>query len=140
MALPSVITDREYEKFVEPVEGTTAVRVSHQIASYLGTINIGSAKALGTLTSPINGLVRSITQVTPTFASIVATVNTSLVDSSLGTIIAIPAQVESVIVTTGTIQPIDTSMKFIAVSTGNANGTVTTAGGVDIVLNVHYEL
>jgi hypothetical protein len=134
------LNDREYKKFVEPVSGTTAVRVSHQISSYIGTINIGSAKAAGTLTSPINGLVRSITQTTPTFASIVATVDTKLVDSSGGTLIAIPAQVESAVVTTGTIQPIDTSMKFIAVSTGDANGTVTTAAGADIVLNVHYEL
>jgi hypothetical protein len=140
MALDTVLNDREYKKFVEPVSGTTAVRVSHQIASYLGTINIGSAKAAGTLASPINGLIRSITQVTPAFASITATVDTALKDSSSGTVIALPAQAESVIVTTGTIQPVDTTMSFVAVSTGNADGTVTTAGGATISLNVHYEL
>jgi hypothetical protein len=140
MALPDDINSREHQKFIDIGSGTTAVLVTHQMTSYLGTINIGSAKALGTLNSPINGLIHSITQVTPAFASITATVDTKLVDSSLGTILALPAQVENVIVTTGTVQPVDTSMKFIAVSTGNANGTVTTAGGADIVLNIHYEL
>jgi hypothetical protein len=140
MTLSTMLNDREYEKFVEPISGTTAVRVSHQIASYVGTLNIGSGVASGTLVSPINGLIRSITQVTPSFASITATVDTRLVDSNNGTIVAIPAQVESKIATVGTIQPIDTTMSFIADSTGNANGTVTTENGANIVLNIHYEL
>jgi hypothetical protein len=140
MALDTVLNDREYAKFVEPISGTTAVRVSHQIASYLGTVNVGSAKALGTLTSSINGLIRNITQSAPAMASITGTVTTSLIDASGGTVLTLPAQAENSIVNTGTIQPVDTSMKFIAVTTGDANGTITTAGGADIVLNVHYEL
>lgn len=140
MALDTDLNDREYAKFVEPISGTTAVRVSHQIASYLGTINVGSAVALGTLTSPINGLIRNITQVAPAMASIAGTVTTSLIDSKGGTLITIPAQAENSIANVGTIQPIDTSMSFVAVTTGNPNGTITTDGGVNIVLAVHYEL
>jgi hypothetical protein len=67
-------------------------------------------------------------------------VDTALIDSVGGTILALPAQVEAATVTTGTIQPIDTSMKFIATLTGNPNGTVTTAGGGTFTLTVHYEL
>jgi hypothetical protein len=140
MALDTMLNDREYAKFVEPISGTTAVRVSHQIASYVGTLNIGSAKALGTLTSTINGLIRNITQVTPAMGSITGTTTTSLVDANGGTVLTIPAQAENTTANSGTIVPIDTTMKFIAVNTGDPNGTITTAGGADITLNVHYEL
>jgi hypothetical protein len=140
MTLDTDLNDREYAKFVEPISGTTAIRVSHQIASYTGTVNVGSAKALGTLTSPINGLIRNITQNAPTMASITGTVTTSLVDGGGGTVLTLPAQAENSIANVGTIQPVDTSMKFIAVTTGSSDGTITTAGGADIVLTVHYEL
>jgi hypothetical protein len=140
MTLSEDLNDREYEKFVEPVSGTTAVRVSHQIASYVGTVNIGSAKALGTLVSPINGLIRNITQTTPSMGSITGTTTTSLVDSGGGTVLTIPAQAESVTANVGTIVPVDTTMKFISTNTGDTDGTITTAGGADIVLTIHYEL
>jgi hypothetical protein len=140
MAIPGDLNSRQQASYVEVGSGTVAQLVTHQIGSYLGTVNVGSAVALGTLVSPINGLVRSITQTTPSMGSITGTATTSLLDSSGGTIIALPAQAEGAVVTTGTIQPIDTSMSFVTTTTGDPNGTITTAGGANIVLNVHYEL
>jgi hypothetical protein len=140
MSLATDIQGREYEKFVEVVSGTTAVRVSHQIGSYTGTVNVGSAKALGTLTSTINGLVRNITQNVPAMGSITGTATTCLIDGGGGTVIALAAQAENTLLNYGTIVPINTSMKFITITTGDANGTITTAGGADIVLTVNYEL
>lgn len=140
MTLPTDIQGREYEKFVEIGSGTSAVLVTHQISSYTGTINIGSAVALGTLVSPINGLIRSITEVTPTMGSIVGTTVVTLVDGGGGTVVSLAAQAENTTVNYGTIQPIDTYMKFVAINTGDPNGTITTAGGANIVLTVHYEL
>ena len=131
---PYGVADLEAAKF-RWNNGTVTIGVSptDRVASYTGTIVVGSGKSAGTLTSVLSGIVRNITQVTPNLTD-TGTATTVLVDASGGTVIGLAAQNESVTTNYGTIQPISTDMNWIT----STNGTGQ-ASAMNVVLTVHYE-
>ncbi len=102
------------------------------VASTLGTVTITTPASAGTLTCPVTGLLRYVTQVSPDLEG-TGTVTTCLVDSSGGTLVALAAQNESVTTCYGTISPMTTTMKWVATADGTQSATV------GVVLQMHYE-
>lgn len=139
MALPQVVTDREFGKFVETGTGTTAVRMSAPMVSSLATINVATAKTSGTTASAISGMIYKITQAVGTLAGTPGTQNTYLLDSKGGTIATLPTQAESGTATVSTTVPITTDMSWRTDTTGDPDGTQVAALGVDVVLDIHYQ-
>ena len=140
MAIPSALNDLQVASYVETPasSGTTAVRYANPMVSYTGTINVGSGKTAGTLTSVLSGLVYKVTQGVGTLAGTPGTVTTILKDTLGGTMASLPTLAESGTAATGTIVPIDTGCSWIATTTGDPDGTQVAAAGVNVVLQIHY--
>lgn len=107
---------------------------SLSVNTYVGSIIVTTPASAGTLASPINGLTKRITVVTPDLSgTATGTATLKLIDGSGGTIIALAAQPESGTVSYGTQEPITTDMSWIATCEGTQSATGT------ILLRVHYE-
>lgn len=118
---------------VTSVEGGT-IETNPLYTSYLGTITIATSDTTqdGTLAVAENGLVRRVTVTTPDMEG-TGTATVKMVDASGGTVIGLAAQDESTVTSYGTVEPMTSSMEWVA----TADGTQST--DADIVIEVHYE-
>lgn len=114
--------------------GENYLSVGGVTKTFQGTIVIPTddSVVVGTLSSTIDGLIRSITVQTPALEG-TGTATVELTDDLGGTIVGLAAQDESVITNYATIQPVTTDMEW----TATANGTQSSAANVIFV--VHYD-
>lgn len=113
--------------------GNLKVSLQSSIDSWVGTISIPLSETVtsGTLTSGFNGLMRHITITTPAM-EVTGTATVNILDAAGGTLYT-QAQDEGLTTTYGSIVPVLTTMKFVAV----ANGTQSAARS--IVVRAYYE-
>jgi hypothetical protein len=117
MALPDTLNDRQHQSYADVATGTTAVYTvqasSLAMTTGYATVNIGSAKAAGTATSALSGLIYKITQAVGTLSGTPGTIDSKLLDATGGTIAVLAAQAESSTATYATTVPITDSMKWV---------------------------
>ena len=114
--------------------GVNYLSVGGVTKTFQGTITIGTSDSItsGTLASTIDGLIRSITVVTPALEG-TGTATIELVDSLGGTVVSLAAQDESVTTNYATIDPIGTAMEWVATASG------TQSAARSIIFAVHYD-